>query len=223
MSAVSVVSYETIKNAAQNNAAEIEAMYKTIEVNKDRLSPKITKLAEEILKDRKYSDPFYALVSGSVKGEYKDNRRSSRPYKCLYLPGDYRAFRWHMGRAIVEFLEDEPTMTVRACAKGLEISEWTCRRMKKFYLTQGKWQKSSVTATPDLEEKTVLQIIDQFKSLLIKELQQYKAEIMTLKNANAKLRNELEKHKKFVETTQQLITNLRNELNLEEKDKKESA
>jgi len=223
MSAVSIISYETIKNAAQNNAAEIEAMYKTIEVNKNRLSPKIAKLAEEILKDRKYSDPFYALVSSAVKGEYRDNKRNIRSYSCPYPPKDYRAFRWHLGRAIIEFLKDEPNVSTRACGRGMGISESACRGMKKFYLMQKGDKENTKGTNPDIEE-AISQIIDQLKSHLTKGLQQYKEEIKTLKEVNASLRSELEKHKKLVEAMQQLIANLRNELNTEEiRDKKESA
>lgn len=224
MSAVSVISY---KNAVQNNAAEIEMMYKTMEVNKNCLSPKIAKLTGEILKDRKYSDPFYALISAAVKGEYKDNKRNIRSYNCPYLPGDYKAFRWHLGRAIIEFLKDEPNVSTRTCAKELGISECSCRRMKKLYLMQEGDKENTADTNSNLEgkiEETVLQIIDQLKTRLIKELQQYKEEIKTLKNTNTSLRDVLKKHRKLVETMQQLITNLRNELNVEEKeDKKESA
>lgn len=224
MSAVSVISYETIKNAVQNNAAEIEMMYKTMEANKNYLSPRIAKLTEEILKDRKYSDPFYALLSAAVKEEYKDNKRSIRSYNCPYPAGDYKAFRWHLGRAIIEFLKDEPNMSTCACAKALGISECSCRRMKKLYLMQEGDKENTAGTNLNLEgniEETVLQIIDQFKSRLIKELQQYKEEIKTLKNTNASLRDELKKHRKLVETMQQLITNIRSELNVG--DKKESA
>jgi hypothetical protein len=227
MSAVSVISYETIKNTAENKAATDE-MYKSMAAHKSCLSVKIAQISEEIIKDRKYADPFYSLVSAAVKGEYKDNPRYRNISTCPYTSEDIHSFRWHLGRAVVEFLKNEPNITNTQCFKALGITKWTYyNAVKGFYEKRKvccKRQNNTAKRTTQETEQAILRTIEQLREQVITRIGRYEDEIKTLKAANASLENELEKHRKLVETMQQLITNLRNELNVEEKeDKKESA